>query len=541
MTKYIFITGGVVSSLGKGIIASSLGKLLKARGYSVSLQKFDQYINVDPGTMNPIEHGEVFVTEDGAETDLDLGHYERFTNVNLNKYSSLTSGKVYLNVINKERNGEYLGKTLQIVPHITDEVKSVILRAAEKNNPDFLITEIGGTVGDIEGLYFFEAIRQFRLDVGEKNTAFLHTVLIPYLNTTEELKTKPAQHSVMNLRSIGIQPDILVCRTSYKLSESEKNKLALFTNVKKSSVIECLDMKSIYEVPEYLEKEGLANEILSKFQMKNIEPDLKNWRNLVNKIIAPSNNKNITIGIIGKYIALHDAYLSIVEALKHAGANLDVKLNIKWINAEDLENKEKIKDSLKDCNGIIVPGGFGLRGVEGKINTIQFARENNVPFLGICLGMQCAVIEFARNVVGLKDANSIEFNENTKNPVVALMDEQKNVIKKGGTMRLGSYKCKILNNSKVAKIYNSTEIEERHRHRYEVNNNYRKIIEDKGLIFSGLSPDGKLAEIVELPTNNYFVASQFHPEFKSRLENPHPLFMGLVKYACEYDGSILKN
>ncbi len=534
MTKYIFITGGVVSSLGKGIIASSIGKLLKARGYSVFLQKFDQYINVDPGTMNPLEHGEVFVTEDGAETDLDLGHYERFTNVNLNKYSSLTSGKVYLNVINKERNGEYLGKTLQIVPHITDEVKSVILRATEKNNPDFLITEVGGTVGDIEGLYFFEAIRQFRLDVGEENTLFLHAVLIPYLNTTEELKTKPAQHSVMNLRSIGIQPDILVCRTSYKLSDGEKNKLALFTNVKKNSVIECLDMKSIYEVPGYLEKEGLANEILNKFQMKNIEPDLENWKNLVNKIIMPSNDKTVNIGIIGKYVALHDAYLSVVEALKHAAANLDVKLNIKWINSEELEDKNKIKELLKDCNGIVVPGGFGLRGVEGKINAIQFVRENNIPFLGICLGMQCAVIEFARNVVGLKDANSFEFDENIKNPVIVLMDDQKNTIKKGGTMRLGNYKCKITENSKVAEIYNSTEIEERHRHRYEVNNDYKKVIEDSGLIFSGLSPDEKLAEIIELPANDYFIASQFHPEFKSRLENPHPLFLGLIKNALKY-------
>lgn len=534
MTKYIFITGGVVSSLGKGIIASSIGKLLKARGYSVFLQKFDQYINVDPGTMNPMEHGEVFVTDDGAETDLDLGHYERFTNINLDKYSSLTSGKVYLNVINKERNGEYLGKTLQIVPHITDEVKSVILRATEKNNPDFLITEVGGTVGDIEGLYFFEAIRQFRLDVGEENTLFLHAVLIPYLSTTEELKTKPAQHSVMNLRSIGIQPDILVCRTSHKLSEAEKNKLALFTNVKKSSVIECLDMKSIYEVPEHLENEGLANEILNKFHMKNKEPDLKNWKNLVNKIIAPNGEKTVTIGIVGKYIALHDAYLSVVEALKHAAANLDAKLNIKWINAEDLENKENIEKYLKNCNGVIVPGGFGKRGVEGKINAIQFVRENDIPFLGICLGMQCAVIEFTRNVVGLKDTNSFEFDENTKNPVVALMDEQKNITKKGGTMRLGSYKCKLLNNSKVAKIYNSSEIEERHRHRYEVNNEYRKIIEDKGLVFSGLSPDEKLAEIIELPTNSYFIASQFHPEFKSRLENPHPLFLGLVESALKY-------
>lgn len=537
MTKYIFITGGVVSSLGKGIVASSIGKLLKARGYSVFLQKFDQYINVDPGTMNPLEHGEVFVTDDGAETDLDLGHYERFTNVSLDKYSSLTSGKVYLNVINKERNGEYLGKTLQIVPHITNEVKDVIHKATEKNKPDFLITEVGGTVGDIEGLYFFEAIRQFRLDVGEENTLFLHAVLIPFLNTTEELKTKPAQHSVMNLRGIGIQPDILVCRTSHHLSESEKNKLALFTNVQKNSVIECIDMKSIYEVPEYLEKEGLAKEILSKFKMKDSKPDLEKWNSLVERIVNNSTKDVVNIGLVGKYVALHDAYLSVVEALKHAGANLNIKINIKWIDAEKLENKENIKE-LSDCDGILVPGGFGNRGVEGKINAIEFARENNVPFLGICLGMQCAVIEFARNVAGLKDANSVEFNENTKNPVIALMNNQKEITKKGGTMRLGAYDCKLLKNSRASEAYGvdggDTLIAERHRHRYEVNTDYKKILEENGLVFSGLSPDGKLAEIVELPSNNWFVASQFHPEFKSRLENPHPLFIDFIKNALKY-------
>lgn len=537
MTKYIFITGGVVSSLGKGIIASSIGKLLKARGYSVFLQKFDQYINVDPGTMNPLEHGEVFVTDDGAETDLDLGHYERFTNVSLDKYSSLTSGKVYLNVINKERNGEYLGKTLQIVPHITNEVKDVIHKATEKNEPDFLITEVGGTVGDIEGLYFFEAIRQFRLDVGEENTLFIHAVLIPFLNTTEELKTKPAQHSVMNLRGIGIQPDILVCRTSHHLNENEKNKLALFTNVQKNSVIECMDMKSIYEVPGYLEKEGLASEILSKFNMKNSEPDLKKWNSLVERIINSEVRDTVNIGLVGKYVALHDAYLSVVEALKHAGANLDVKINIKWINAEKLENLDNIEE-LKECDGVLVPGGFGSRGVEGKINAIKYARENNVPFLGICLGMQCAVIEFARNVVGLKDANSVEFDENTKNPVIALMNNQKEITKKGGTMRLGAYDCQLLKNSKVMEAYNLNGdkclITERHRHRYEVNTDYKKILEENGLVFSGLSPDEKLTEIVELSNNQWFIASQFHPEFKSRLENPHPLFINFIKNALKY-------
>lgn len=531
MTKYIFITGGVVSSLGKGIIASSIGKLLKARGYSVFLQKFDQYINVDPGTMNPIEHGEVFVTDDGAETDLDLGHYERFTNVDLNKYSSLTSGKVYLNVINKERNGDYLGKTLQIVPHITDEVKSVIHKATVKNKPDFLITEVGGTVGDIEGLYFFEAIRQFKLDVGEENTLFLHAVLIPYLNTTNELKTKPAQHSVMNLRSIGIQPDILVCRTSYNLSREEKDKLALFTNVHKDSVIECIDMKSIYEVPLYLENEGLTNAILKKFKIKNSKPDLNEWNLLVEKIVNPDINNNVNIAIVGKYIKLHDAYLSIVEALRHAGANLNTKVNIKWIEAEDLIEKNKVKECLEDCDGVVVPGGFGYRGVEGKINTIEFVRKNNIPFLGICLGMQCAIIEFARNVIGLDDVNSIEFKKDTKNPVVVLLNKQKEITKLGGTMRLGSYDCKLLEDSKAADAYGSILIKERHRHRYEVNNNYRKILEKNGSLFSGLSPDEKLVEIVELPKNDWFVSTQFHPEFKSRLERPHPLFVGLIK-AC---------
>ncbi|MDR1498848.1 MAG: CTP synthase [Rickettsiales bacterium] len=529
MTKYIFITGGVVSSLGKGIIASSLGKLLKSRGHSIFLQKFDQYINVDPGTMNPIEHGEVFVTDDGAETDLDLGHYERFTNVDLNKYSSLTSGKVYLNVINKERRGEYLGKTLQIIPHVTDEVKAAICDVTKINKPDFLITEIGGTVGDIEGLYFFEAIRQFRLDVGEENTLFIHVVLIPYLNTTEELKTKPAQHSVMSLRSIGIQPDILVCRVSHNLSEGEKNKLSLFTNVKRSSVIECIDLQSIYQVPMALENEGLATEVLKKFNIKNTKPDLDKWSLIANKIV--NSERSVTIAIVGKYVKLHDAYLSVAEALKHAGASLDTKIDIKWIDAEELNTIEKTKEQLRGCGGIVVPGGFGYRGVEGKINAIRVAREDNIPFLGICLGLQTAVVEFARNVVGLEDVNSIEFKPDAKNPVIALMNEQKEITNLGGTMRLGSYDCKLVDNSRAKEVYGEAIVRERHRHRYEVNNGYRKILEEKGLVFSGLSPDGNLVEMIELPQNRWFVACQFHPEFKSRLEKPHPLFIGLIKYA----------
>lgn len=530
MTKYIFITGGVVSSLGKGIIASSIGKLLKSRNYSVFHQKFDPYINVDPGTMNPMEHGEVFVTDDGTETDLDLGHYERFSNINLNKYSSLTSGKVYLNVINKERNGEYLGKTLQIVPHITNEIKDFIIKATtHTNNPDFIIIEIGGTVGDMEGLHFYEAIRQFRTDVGNENTLFIHAVLIPFLQTSEELKTKPAQHSVMTLRGIGIQPDILVCRTSHHLSENEKNKLSLFTNVKRSSVIECIDMKSIYQVPLALEKEGLADEILSYFNVENKKPDLENWKNIVDKIINPT--KKVKIAIVGKYIQLHDAYLSVVESLKHAGAHLDIGIEIKWVDAENIKNIKDAKNELNDCNGIIVPGGFGNRGVEGKMIAIQYVRENDIPFLGICLGMQSAVIEFAKNVVGLEDANSMEFDEKTKNPVISLMNEQKEITQKGGTMRLGSYSCKIVDNTKTKQLYNQDIISERHRHRFEVNNNYKDLLEKKGMIFSGLSPDGKLVEIIELKNKKFFVASQFHPELKSRPENPHPLFVGLVE-AC---------
>lgn len=530
MTKYIFITGGVVSSLGKGIIASSIGKLLKSRNYSVFHQKFDPYINVDPGTMNPMEHGEVFVTDDGTETDLDLGHYERFSNINLNKYSSLTSGKVYLNVINKERNGEYLGKTLQIVPHITNEIKDFIIKATtHTNNPDFIIIEIGGTVGDMEGLHFYEAIRQFRTDVGNENTLFIHAVLIPFLQTSEELKTKPAQHSVMTLRGIGIQPDILVCRTSHHLSENEKNKLSLFTNVKRSSVIECIDMKSIYQVPLALEKEGLADEILSYFNVENKKPDLENWKNIVDKIINPT--KKVKIAIVGKYIQLHDAYLSVVESLKHAGAYLDIGIEIKWVDAENIKNIKDAKNELNDCNGIIVPGGFGNRGVEGKMIAIQYVRENDIPFLGICLGMQSAVIEFAKNVVGLEDANSMEFDEKTKNPVISLMNEQKEITQKGGTMRLGSYSCKIVDNTKTKQLYNQDIISERHRHRFEVNNNYKDLLEKKGMIFSGLSPDGKLVEIIELKNKKFFVASQFHPELKSRPENPHPLFVGLVE-AC---------
>ena len=530
MTKYIFITGGVVSSLGKGIIASSIGKLLKSRGYSVFHQKFDPYINVDPGTMNPMEHGEVFVTDDGTETDLDLGHYERFSNINLNKYSSLTSGKVYLSVLNKERNGEYLGKTLQIVPHITNEIKDCIKNATEHtNHPDFIIIEIGGTVGDMEGLHFYEAIRQFRVDVGSENTLFLHTVLIPFLQTSEELKTKPAQHSVMTLRGIGIQPDILVCRTSHHLSEGEKNKLSLFTNVKRSSVIECMDMKSIYQVPLALEEEGLANEILTYFKLENNMPDLKNWQDIVNKIINPK--KKTKIAIVGKYIQLHDAYLSVVESLKHAGAHLNTGIEIKWVDAENIKTLKDAKNELSDCKGIIVPGGFGNRGVDGKMLTIQYVREHNIPFLGICLGMQSAVMEFAKNVVGLEDVNSTEFDENVKNPVISIMDEQREITQKGGTMRLGSYNCKIADNTKTKQLYKQDIISERHRHRYEVNNGYRDLLEQKGMTFAGLSPDGKLVEIIELKDKKFFIASQFHPELKSRPEKPHPLFVGLVE-AC---------
>lgn len=526
-TKYIFVTGGVVSSLGKGIVAASLGRLLKARGFNVVIQKFDPYINVDPGTMSPFQHGEVFVTDDGAETDLDLGHYERFTDTSLGQINNVTSGSIYQTVINKERRGDYLGATVQTIPHITNEIKSRIKKATQQFKPDFIIAEIGGTIGDIESLPFIESIRQFRSEVGFGNSISIHVTLLPYLPTSGELKTKPSQHSVTNLRSYGIQPEILVCRTAKPIPKKEKEKLALFCSVPKDAVIECRDMKSIYEVPLALEEQNMASVVLQRLFMQDVKPDLESWKNLVYKIKNPK--KTIRIAIAGKYTKLSDAYISVVESLKHAGYKNDAQIEIKWINSEDCLEYEKAKEALSDVDGLVVPGGFGIRGIEGKLNVIRYARENNLPFLGLCLGMQCAVIEYARNVVGLKDANSMEFNENTSYPVIDLMVEQKHVEGYGGTMRLGKFECHIQKGTKAESVYGKNIIWERHRHRYEVNNEFRKQISDAGLVFSGLSPDGMLCEIVELPKNDWFVACQFHPEFKSRPENPHPLFIGLIE------------
>ena len=531
MTKYIFITGGVVSSLGKGIIGASLGKLLRARGFSVAIQKFDPYINVDPGTMSPFQHGEVFVTDDGAETDLDLGHYERFINADFGQINNVTSGSVYQTVINKERKGEYLGATVQTIPHITNEIKSRINKAAAQFSPDFLIIEIGGTIGDIEGLPFIEAIRQFKSEVGIGNAISVHCTLLPYLPTSGELKTKPSQHSVNVLRSYGIQPDLLVCRTSHPIPKEEKDKLALFCSVPKDAVIECRDMKSIYEVPLALEDQNIAGVVLNMLQTCYKKADLKSWNALVDRINNPK--KEIKVAIAGKYTKLSDAYISVVESLKHAGYANEAKVNIEWINSETCLDYEKCKDLMRDLDAIVVPGGFGIRGIEGKLNVIRYARENNLPFLGLCLGMQCAVIEYARNVVGLSGANSKEFDENAKYPIIDLMQEQKNVQGYGGTMRLGKYECRLKKGTVAHKAYGKDVIFERHRHRYEVNNEYITQLEDAGLVFSGMSPDGMLAEIVEIPKLDWFVASQFHPEFKSRPENPHPLFMGLVTTAVK--------
>lgn len=532
MTKYIFVTGGVVSSLGKGIVAASLGKLLRARGYSVTVQKFDPYINVDPGTMSPFQHGEVFVTDDGAETDLDLGHYERFININLGKVNNVTAGNIYLSVITKERKGDYLGATVQTIPHVTNEIKSRLKEAA-KNKPDFLIAEIGGTVGDIEGLPFLEAIRQFKIEAGYGQSIFIHVTLVPYLNASGELKTKPSQHSVITLRSIGIQPDILVCRSQKSIPKAERKKLALFTNVPSEAVIECKDLKSIYEVPIALENEGLAKEVLKRLNLENTEPDLKSWENLLSKIKAPE--KTVKIVIAGKYTKLSDAYISVVEALKHAGASVGANIDLKWISSEDCSDFNKARENLADVQGIVVPGGFGYRGIEGKVNVIGIARELNIPFLGLCLGMQCAVIEFARKIAKLTDANSSEFESEMKYPVIDLMPDQEGLTDYGGTMRLGSYECHLMEGSKARQAYGQDIVFERHRHRYEVNNEYREILSKAGLVFSGLSPDKRLVEIIELPEHKWFVASQFHPEFKSRPESPHPLFVGLIKAAMQND------
>ena len=527
-TKYIFVTGGVVSGLGKGITAASLGRLLKNRGYKVTIQKFDPYINVDPGTMSPYEHGEVFVTDDGAETDLDLGHYERFIDENLTKNSSVTSGRIYQSVINKERRGDYLGKTVQVIPHITNEIKEKIY-SFENTDIDIVITELGGTVGDIESLAFLEAIRQVGIEKDPEDVMYIHVTLLPFISGSNEIKSKPTQHSVKELQSLGIKPDILVCRSDMPIPESIKDKLAMFCNVRKENVIANLTADNLYAVPLMIEKQGLAVQTCKHLRLDNIEPKNEEWEAMIANIRKVKDGE-VTIAIVGKYVKLEDSYLSVTESLYHAGFENNVKVNVKYIDCETV-TKENAKSILGELDGIIVPGGFGNRGIEGKINTIQYARESNVPFLGICLGMQMAVVEFARNVLGIEDANSEEFDEKCKNQVIHIMDEQKGIDDKGGTMRLGKYPCKIKKDTLAYSLYKSEEISERHRHRFEYNNEYKERLENAGLICSGTSPDGKLVEIVEIPSHPYFIAGQFHPEFKSRPNRPGPLFVGLVKAA----------
>jgi CTP synthase len=531
MAKYIFVTGGVVSSLGKGITSATIGRLLKARGLSVAIQKMDPYINVDAGTMNPYQHGEVFVTDDGAETDLDLGHYERFVDISLTKKSSVTTGLIYGTVIEKERKGEYLGSCVQVVPHITNEIKRRILDLAEESRADVIIVEIGGTVGDIEGLPFLEAIRQFKKDVGEENVAYVHVSLIPYLGPGGELKTKPTQHSVAKLREIGITPDVIVCRSKHPLTKEMREKIALFCDVEKNGIIEALDTESIYEIPLIFEKEKLAETICKKLNIKYSSVDLSEWEEIVRKIKNPLDSVNVAM--VGKYIQLKDSYLSVEEALKHSAIHHQVKIKIKRIDSEKLERIEP-ETLFSDVSGIVVPGGFGYRGIEGKIKAIKFARENKIPFLGLCLGMQCTVIEFARNVCKLKDANSSEFDPTTPHPVIDLLPEQKNIKGIGGSMRLGAYPCRLDNPSLAFEVYQEDLIYERHRHRYEVNNKYRDLLSKKGLKFSGTSPDFRLVEIVELPGHPYFIATQFHPEFKSRPNRAHPLFREFLRAVLEF-------
>ncbi|HWQ71318.1 MAG TPA: CTP synthase [Desulfitobacteriaceae bacterium] len=526
MTKLIFVTGGVVSSLGKGIAASSLGCLLKNRGLNVAIQKFDPYINVDPGTMSPYQHGEVFVTDDGAETDLDLGHYERFIDVPLTKNSNVTTGKIYWSVITKERKGDYLGGTVQVIPHITNEIKERIYRVARDSHPDIVITEIGGTVGDIESLPFLEAIRQMRGDLGSENVIYIHVALVPYLAASGELKTKPTQHSVKELRGIGIQPNVLICRSEHELSNEMKEKLALLCDIDRKAIIQCLDARTIYEVPLMLQKEGLDSIVLRRLGIKVPEADMTEWKAMVEKIKSPVCETEIAI--VGKYVELPDAYLSVAEALRHAGTEQGAKVQIRWVNAEEVENASA-EEYLEGIDGVLVPGGFGNRGIEGKIEAIRFAREGKVPFLGICLGMQCAVIEFARNVCSMHGANSTEFDPDSAYPVIDILPEQKDIEEKGGTMRLGLWPTKLQENSKAYAAYRDEVIYERHRHRYEVNNQFRQQLGKEGLKFSGISPDGRLVEIIEYPEHPWFLASQFHPEFKSRPNRPHPLFRDFIK------------
>ena len=526
-TKYIFVTGGVVSGLGKGITAASLGRLLKNRGYKVIIQKFDPYINVDPGTMNPCEHGEVFVTDDGAETDLDLGHYERFIDESLTVNSSITTGKIYSEVIERERKGDYLGKTVQVVPHITNAIKDKVYKFKETDT-DIVITEIGGTIGDIESLPFVEAIRQIGLENKPEDVMYIHVTLLPYIHGSNELKSKPTQHSARELQSYGIKPDVLVCRSEIEIPEGMKEKIALFCNVRKENVIQNSTVSVLYEVPLMLEREGLAKVVCEHLNLKNKTPKNEKWEKMIEKI-KNTPDKSVNIAIVGKYVSLEDSYLSVVESLRHGGFANNVNVNINFVDSEKIDSDETANKMLEKFDGILVPGGFGNRGTDGKILAIKYAREHDVPFLGICLGMQMAVVEFAKDVLKITDADSTEFNTRTKNPVIHIMDSQKDVKKKGGTMRLGAYPCKIKKGSLAEKIYGKEEISERHRHRFEFNNEYRAQIEKGGMVISGTSPDNTLVEMVEIPTNKFFIAGQFHPEFKSRPDHPAPLFKAFIK------------
>ncbi|RAJ15629.1 CTP synthase [Arenibacter echinorum] len=532
-TKYIFVTGGVTSSLGKGIIAASLAKLLQARGYRTTIQKLDPYINVDPGTLNPYEHGECYVTDDGAETDLDLGHYERFLNVRTSQANNVTTGRIYQSVIEKERRGEFLGKTVQVVPHITNEIKERIQLLGKSGDYDIVITEIGGTVGDIESLPYIEAVRQLLWELGDNNGIVIHLTLVPYLSAAGELKTKPTQHSVKTLMESGIKADILVCRTEHEIPDDLKDKLALFCNVKREAVIQSIDASTIYDVPILMQEEGLDTVTLKKLALPdNVVPDLTNWKQFLQWHKNPKNE--VTVGLIGKYVELQDSYKSILESFIHAGSVNHVKVRVKSIHSEHLSAKN-IEKKMQGLDGILVAPGFGERGIEGKIKAVQFARENKIPFLGICLGMQMAVIEYSRNVLGLKKANSTEMDENTPDPVISIMEEQKNIVNKGGTMRLGAWDCHLEKGSLVQKIYHgASEISERHRHRYEFNNQYKKELEEAGLVASGVNKETGLVEIVEVPAHPWFVGVQYHPEYKSTVDNPHPLFVGFIKAALKH-------
>ena len=529
--KYVFVTGGVVSGLGKGITAASLGRLLKARGYKVTMQKFDPYINVDPGTMNPIQHGEVFVTDDGTETDLDLGHYERFIDESLDKNSNVTTGKVYWSVLQKARHGDFGGGTVQVIPHITNEIKSRFYRGKEVDEERIAIIEVGGTVGDIESQPFLEAIRQFQHDVGHENAILIHVTLIPYLKASGEMKTKPTQASVKELQGIGIQPDVIVCRSEHPLTTEIKDKIALFCNVPSSHVLQNLDVEYLYEAPLAMEKENLAQVVCESLHLPCPEPDLSDWTHMVEALRHP--NKEVTIALVGKYIQLHDAYLSVVEALKHGGIASHANVHLKWVDSE-LVTEENVAEYLSDVDGVLVPGGFGNRGIEGMITAIRYARENKIPFLGLCLGMQLTIVEYARNVLGYHDAHSIEMNPNTMHPVIALMPDQDGIEDIGGTLRLGAYPCVLADGSKAQELYGEKEISERHRHRYEVNNDFRKALIENGMVLSGVSPDGRIVEMVELSDHPFYIATQAHPEFKSRPNRPHPLFRGLIAAAAEY-------